>query len=166
MTHPAPEARLAELGIELGPPIPPIGSYASVVVQGELAFTSGVVGLRAPDWDLLFPGRFGDDLSPEDAYSSARAAMMSTLANLRGALGSLDRVARPIKVTGFVQTLDSVMGLPRVLDGATELLAELFGPGAAPARSAVGVRALPGGASVELESIFALHPRDSVSAAA
>jgi enamine deaminase RidA (YjgF/YER057c/UK114 family) len=153
----SPQARLDELGIELGPPIPPIGTYSAVVVHDRLAFTSGVVGLLAPDWELQYPGRFGVDLTPEQARASARAAMVSTLANLRGALGSLDGVARAVKVTGFVQTADAAPGLPGVLDGATELLADVFGVDSVPARSAVGVRALPGGASVELECVFALR---------
>lgn len=157
--HPTPElpsTRLTSLGIDLGGPIPPLGSYAGAVVHGDLLYTSGIVGLQAPDWALLYPGRFGDDLSAEDAYASARAAMLSTLANAVGAVGSIDRIARAVKVTGYIQSERSVMGLPGILNGATDLLVELFGADVVPARSAIGVQALPGGASVELECIFAL----------
>jgi enamine deaminase RidA (YjgF/YER057c/UK114 family) len=156
MTTAPIEARLVELGVEVGPAAPPLGSYAPVVVDGGLAYTSGVVALIAPSWDLLLPGRVGEDLDVATAALSARGAMLSTLANLRGALGTLDRVRRPLRVTGFVQAAPVVAGLPSVLNGATDLLAELFGPHALPARSAIGVAALPGGASVELECVFAL----------
>lgn len=156
MTGTPVEARLAELGVEVGPAAPPLGSYAPVVVDGGLAYTSGVVALVAPNWDLLHPGRVGADLDVATAAASARGAMLSTLANLRGALGTLDRLRRPIRVTGYVQSALTVAGLPGVLNGATDLLAELFGADALPARSAIGVAALPGGASVELECVFAL----------
>ncbi len=149
------EAQLTALGIDPGPPIPPLGTYAGVVVHDSLVWTSGIVGLRAPNWELLFPGRFGDDLSPEDAYASARAAMLSTLANVRGALGSLAEIDRPLRVTGYIQSVEQPVGLPTLLNGATDLLAEIFGKDRLPARSAVGVRALPGNASVELECVFA-----------
>lgn len=150
------EARLDRLGIVVGPAAPPIGSYAPVVMDAGIAYTSGVVALQAPDWTLLHPGRFGADLDPEQAAASARGAMLSTLANLRGALGTLDRLRRPLRVTGYVQSASVVVGLPSVLNGATDLLEALFGADALPVRSAIGVAALPGGASVELECAFAL----------
>lgn len=149
--------RLAHLRIRLGPPIPPIGSYHGVVVDGGVVYTSGVVGLLAPDWTLLHPGRVGEDLTVEEAREGARAAMISTLANLRGELGELTRIRRFLKVTGYVQSAPTVTGLPSVLNGATDLLTEIFGPELLPARTAVGVYALPGGASVELDCVVALN---------
>lgn len=153
----SPEALAAALGIEIGPPVPPVGRYAAVAIAGDVAYTSGVVALRAPDWALEYGGRFGDDLDAASARLSARGAMLCTLANLRGALGSLDRVDRFLRITGYVQTVPAVMGLPGVLDGASELAEQLFGTASRPARSAVGVYALPGGASVELECTVLLR---------
>jgi enamine deaminase RidA (YjgF/YER057c/UK114 family) len=116
-----------------------------------------VVALKAPEWALEYGGRFGEDLDAASARLSARGAMLCTLANLRGALGSLDRVERFLRITGYVQTAPAVMGLPGVLDGASELAEQLFGTDALPARSAIGVYALPGGASVELECTVLLR---------
>ncbi len=152
-----PEDIAGRLGLEIGPPVPPVGRYAAVTIAGDLAYTSGVVALRAPDWALQHGGRLGDDLDAAAARLSARGAMLCTLANLRGALGSLDRIERFVRITGFVQTTASVTGLPGVLDGASELAEQLFGADALPARSAIGVYALPGGASVELECTVRLR---------
>jgi enamine deaminase RidA (YjgF/YER057c/UK114 family) len=153
----SPEAIAAALGIEIGPPVPPIGRYSAVAIAGDVAYTSGVVALKAPEWALEYGGRFGEDLDAASARLSARGAMLCTLANLRGALGSLDRVERLLRITGYVQTAPAVMGLPGVLDGASELAEQLFGTDALPARSAIGVYALPGGASVELECTVLLR---------
>jgi enamine deaminase RidA (YjgF/YER057c/UK114 family) len=154
----SPEAIAAALGLEIGPPVPPIGRYSAVAIAGDVAYTSGVVALKAPDWALEYGGRFGDDLDAAGARLAARGAMLCTLANLRGALGSLDRVERFLRITGYVQTVPAVLGLPGVLDGASELAEQLFGADWRPARSAIGVYALPGGASVELECTVLLRP--------
>jgi enamine deaminase RidA (YjgF/YER057c/UK114 family) len=153
----SPEQVVSRLGIEIGPPVPPIGRYSPVSVGGGFAYTSGVVALRAPDWALEYGGRFGEDLDAEQARLSARGAMLCTLANLRGALGSLDRIDRFLRITGYVQTTPAVTGLPGVLDGASELAWQLFGTAPLPARTALGVYALPGGASVELECTVLLR---------
>jgi enamine deaminase RidA (YjgF/YER057c/UK114 family) len=147
----SPEQIVSRLGIEIGPPVPPVGRYSSAAIGGGIAYTSGVVALLAPDWKLQFGGRLGDDLTVEQARLAARGAMLCTLANLRGALGSLDRIERFLRITGYVQTTPAVTGLPGVLDGASELAEQLFGTETLPARTAVGVYALPGGASVELD---------------
>jgi enamine deaminase RidA (YjgF/YER057c/UK114 family) len=153
----SPEQIAGRLGLQTGPAVPPAGRYAPVCVAGEVAYTSGVVALRAPRWELQYPGRFGHDLDADQARLSARGAMLCTLANLRGALGSLDRIERFLRITGFVQTVAAVAGLPGVLDGASELAEQLFGTRALPARTALGVYALPGGASVELECTVLLR---------
>jgi enamine deaminase RidA (YjgF/YER057c/UK114 family) len=154
----SPEAIAAALGLEIGPPVPPVGRYSAVAIAGDVAYTSGVVALKAPGWALEYGGRFGDDLDAAGARLSARGAMLCTLANLRGALGSLDRVERFLRITGYVQTVPAVLGLPGVLDGASELAEQLFGADWRPARSAIGVYALPGGASVELECTVLQRP--------
>lgn len=151
------EKRIADLGIEVPAPLPAGGLYASVVVDGGLAFTSGIVAVEGPPLRLAYAGRVGDDLSLEDGQRSARGALLSTLGNLRGALGDLNRVERVLKMTGFVRATPDFQPLPKVMDGASELLVEIFGEDRLPARTAVGVAALPGGASVELDTIVRLR---------
>lgn len=150
------EARIAELGIQLREPLPAGGLYTSVVIDGLWAFTSGTVAVEGPPLKLAFPGRLGESLSIEDGQKSAAGALISTLGNLRGALGSLDRIERIVKLTGFVRATHDFDKSPSVMDGASELLQQIFGPELVPARSAVGVSALPGGASVELDTIVKL----------
>src|SRR5919106_1233378 len=96
--------RIAELGIQIPEPLGSGGLYTPVVVDGDVAYTSGIVAVDVgPPIAMAFAGQLGSDLSVEDGQASARGAMVSTLANLRGALGSLDRVERFLKVTGFVR---------------------------------------------------------------
>jgi enamine deaminase RidA (YjgF/YER057c/UK114 family) len=150
------ERRLTELGIELLGPLPAGGLYTSVVIDGTTAYTSGIVAVEGPPLHLVYAGCVGDDLSMEDAQLSARGAVLSTLGNLRGALGSLDRIERFLKLTGYVRAVPGFDKTPTVLDGASSLLRDIFGPELLPARSAVGVSALPGGASVEVDTVVKL----------
>jgi enamine deaminase RidA (YjgF/YER057c/UK114 family) len=153
----SPEQIVAAGTVVLGDPIPPIGKSQAVVVAEPFAFTSGIVALTTPGFELVNPGRFGGDLDLEQAKSAAAGAMLCTLANLRDALGSLDRILRFVSVTGFVQSADVAPGLPAVLDSASEVLQTLFGAELLPARAAVGVAALPGNASVELQCTVQLR---------
>lgn len=152
------EARLIEAGVELRAPLPAGGVYSPVVVDGSIAYTSGVVAVEESPLRLAYRGRLGDDLSLEDGQRSAAGAMVSTLSNLRATLGGLDRVERFLKVTGFVRVAPDFTDMPKVMDGASDLLVKVFGEELAPSRSAVGVTSLPGGASVEIETIVKLHP--------
>lgn len=152
------ESRIADLGIRIPDALPAAGLYASVVIEGTIAYTSGVVAVDpGPPISVAYPGRLGGDLSVEDGRASARGAMISTLANLRGALGDLDRIERFLKVTGFVRATPEFTDLPKVLDGASELLVDIFGDDRRSARTTVGVAALPAGASVELDAIVLLR---------
>jgi enamine deaminase RidA (YjgF/YER057c/UK114 family) len=152
------DARLAELGIELRDPLPAGGLYSSVVIDGLVAYCSGTVAVEGPPLKLAFAGSVGDDISLEDAQRSAAGAMVSTLGNLRGALGgSLNRVERFLRLTGYVRCSPDFGQTPQVMNGASELLRDIFGEERIPARSAVGVAALPGGASVELDAIVKLR---------
>lgn len=151
------DARLAELGVTLPDPLPAGGLYTSVVIDGLLAYSSGTVAVSGPPLKLAYAGRLGDDLSLEDGKLSAAGAMLTTLGNLSGALGGLDRLERFVKLTGFVRATPEFTGPPAVIDGASELLRDIFGEALLPARSAIGVSALPGGASVEVETIVRLR---------
>ena len=150
-----PEERIAALGLEI-PPASGLtaGLYTPVVIAGEFAFTSGSIAMEpGTPGRLAYVGALGGDLSIEDGRASARGAMLVTLANLRAALGDLNRIKRFLKVTGFVRVTPEFTEIPKVVDGASELLVEIFGDDLRSSRSAVGVAALPGGASVEIESI-------------
>lgn len=154
------ERRIAELGIELLGPLPAGGLYTSVVITGNIAYTSGIVAVSGPPLKLAHPGCVGDDIDVEEGKLGARGAIMSTLGNLRGALGTLDRIERFLKLTGFVRAVPGFDKTPAVMDGASEVIRDIFGAELMPARSAVGVCALPGNASVEIESIVLLNSKD------
>ena len=150
------DTRLAELGVELLGPLPAGGLYTSVVIDGSIAYTSGIVAVEGPPLHLVYAGCLGDDLSVDDGQLSARGALLSTLGNLKGALGSLDRIERFLKMTGYVRAVPGFDKTPTVLDGASSLLRDIFGAELLPARSAIGVSALPGGASVEIDTVVKL----------
>ncbi|MCR4412082.1 MAG: RidA family protein [Thermoguttaceae bacterium] len=148
-----PEARLSQLGLQLPPVSKPKGLYRPVLVLGNLAHTSGHLPVR-PDGTLV-SGRVGVELDQEAAAAAARLAGLCILASLRAELGSLDRVRRVVKVFGMVQCDADFRAQPAVINGASELLAEVFGAECGiGVRSAVGVAALPLGAAVEIEAVF------------
>lgn len=151
------EARVAELGIAIPPPLPPGALYSSVVVDAGLAYVSGIVAVEGEPPRLAHAGLVGDDLDVEAGRASARSAMLRILGNLRGAVESLDRVARFVRLTGYVRAVPGFAQSPAVVDGASELLLEIFGRDLLPARTAFGVSALPGGASVELDAVVRLE---------
>lgn len=152
-----PESRLAAAGIELREPLSPGALYSAVVVDAGLAYVSGTVAVAGPPWTLDYPGRLGDDLELEDGRRSAASAIVTTLSNLRGALGDLNRVDRFVKLVGYVRCTPDFGQTPAVIDGASEVLAIAFGADSVPARSAIGVASLPYGASVEVEAIVRLR---------
>ena len=150
-------ARAAEHGIVVPGPLPPAARYQAVVVHGTTAFTSGVVALEGPPWQLLWAGALGAELSLEEGQASARGAMLTTLGNLAGALDDPARIERVLRLTGYVRAAPGFDRAPAVLDGASNLLAQLFGDELLPARTALPVPMLPGGASVEIECIVAVR---------
>jgi enamine deaminase RidA (YjgF/YER057c/UK114 family) len=148
------DARLAELGIELPDVAPPVAAYVPAVITGPYVYTSGQLPFVAGA--LAATGKVGDGqgLVPAgDAKDHARACVLNALAAVRAELGSLDRVTRIVKLVGFVASDPSFTGQPAVVNGASELLAEVFGDAGRHARSAVGVAALPLDAPVEIELI-------------
>lgn len=147
--------RLDELGIELPQAAAPVAAYVPVVVTGGLAHVSG----QLPFVDgKLVTGRLGDDVSLEQGAAAARACGLMILAQLEAALGSLDRVARVVKLGAFVNSAPHFTDQPKVANGASELMAEVFGRAGQHARSAVGVPVLPLGAVVEVDAIVEVGP--------
>lgn len=145
------QQRLAELNIELPPVAAPAGSYVPTVQSGSLVFTAGQIPFA--DGKVQFPGRLGENVSVEEGQQAARLCVLNGLAALQAHLGSLDRIRRIVKVVGFVASAPGFTEQPQVMDGASDLLGNIFGEAGAHARSAVGVAALPRGAAVEVELV-------------
>ncbi|TFB60266.1 RidA family protein [Cryobacterium sp. TMT2-17-1] len=147
-------ARLAELGIELPSVVPPVATYVPAVVSGSLVFTSGQLPMISGA--LPATGKVGDGhglVPAADAQDYARQCALNGLAAIQAAIGSLDRVTQVVKVTGFVASDPSFTGQPGVVNGASQVLGEIFGDRGVHARSAVGVAVLPLDSPVELELI-------------
>ena len=143
--------RLAELGIVLPGAAAAAGSYVPTVRAGDLLFTAGQ--LPFVDGALAATGRVGAEVTAEDAKGYARIAALNLLAAVDAAVG-LDAVVRVVKLVGFVASADGFTGQPGVINGASDLMAVVFGEAGRHARSAVGVAELPLGAPVELEGIL------------
>lgn len=147
-------ARLEELGINLPAAAAPVASYVPVVIHGDLAFVSGQVSFV--DGKLL-TGRLGEDISLEDGIKAARGCGLMILAQLKAALGSLDRVERVVKLGGFVNCTADFTDQPKVINGASDLMLEVFGDAGKHARAAVGVPTLPLGVAVEVDAVVAIR---------
>ncbi len=149
------DAKLAELGITLPEPAAPVAAYVPVVIAGGLAHVSGQVSIVSGQ---LLKGRLGEDLSFEQGVEGARACGLMILAQLKAALGSLDRVERVVKLGVFINSAADFTDQPKVANGASELMAQVFGDAGKHARSAVGVPCLPLGVAVEVDAIVAVRP--------
>ena len=146
------DKKLAELGIALPTPSKPIANYVPWVRTGNLVFISGQGAVR--DGKIEYTGKVGDTLSIEDAIASARLTAINVIAHLRDACGGdLDRVKRIVKLLGFVNCTPTFGEQPKVINGASDLMVEVFGDKGRHARSAVGVPALHFNLSVEVEAI-------------
>lgn len=153
----SPEARLEALGIALPPPPKPLALYRPVVVSGNLAWLSGQVPLE--DGHPVAIGRVPDQVTEEVARDCARRCALSALAALRAELGTLDRIARVVKLGVFVASHPEYGGQPGVANEASRVMVDVFGEEAGRhARAAVGVAALPLRVPVEVEGVFELHP--------
>lgn len=142
--------RLHDLGIELPPVVPPVAAYIPAVRTGNLVYTSGQVPLV--DGTPTHVGKVGAQVDPEDAAYAARTCALNALAAVHALVG-IDAVVRVVKVVGFVASAEGFTGQPAVINGASNLLGEVFGDAGAHARSAVGVAELPLGVPVEVELI-------------
>jgi len=146
------EARLKSLGFQLPVPPAPGGNYVPFVVQDSFAFLAGVIST----WNgAVITGTVGADKSIQDGYEAARACALVQLANLKVALGDLDRVDRILSLNGYVNAVPGFAESPQVINGASDLLVELFGSRGLHARAAIGVSALPKNALVEIQMVAA-----------
>jgi enamine deaminase RidA (YjgF/YER057c/UK114 family) len=146
-------SRLAELGIELPAPAAPVAAYVPAVLTGNLLHISGQLPFEG---GALMTGRLGEDRDTDYGQRAARACGVMLLAQMQKALGSLDRVARVVKLGVFVSSAGSFTDQPKVANGASELMEQVFGEAGRHARSAVGVPVLPLGAAVEIDAIVAV----------
>ncbi len=148
-----PEKQLEALGLQLPPAPLPGGIYKPLLIQGDLAYVSGHTPVLQDG--TLVVGRVGADLTLEQGGAAARQVGLAILATLKSGLGSLDRVSRLVKLLGMVNATEDFADHPKVINGCSELFAEVFGKERGiGARSAVGVASLPGNIAVEIEAIF------------
>jgi enamine deaminase RidA (YjgF/YER057c/UK114 family) len=149
-----PEARLKELNITLPSVPPPVANYVDSVRVGNLLFLAG--NTAGPDWK--FKGKVGKDLTVQEGYDTARQVGLIMLAKVRAALGSLDRVKRIVKVLGMVNSAEGFGNQPRVVNGFSDLMVDVFGEAIGKhARSAVGMAGLPSNSAVEVEMIVEIE---------
>lgn len=146
-----PEARLAELGVELPIPSAPVANYVRTVRTGNLVFTSGHGPSRADG--SLVKGKLGRELDVEEGYQAARLTAVSLLASLKKELGDLSRVRRVVKVTGMVNSDPGFTDQSKVINGCSDLLVEVLGERGRHARAAIGMASLPMGMAVEIEMV-------------
>ena len=146
------EAKLAEMGLKLPGVPPPVANYIRAVKVGNLLFVSGHGPSR--DGKYHFSGKLGKDVTVEEGYKAAQLVALNCLASGKEALGDLDRVKRVVKLLGMVNSAPDFGQQPEVINGASDLLVQLYGDAGRHARSAVGMGALPRGISVEIEMIL------------
>lgn len=149
------EERLKALNIILPSPPKPVGSYIPVVITGNLAFVSGQIPIK--DGKVTYAGKVSKDLSVEDAQDAARLCVINALAQLKTELGSLDRISKIVRVSGFVNSPPEFTDQPKVINGASDLLFEIFGQNGQHTRIAVGVSSLPLNSAVEIDLIAEIN---------
>jgi enamine deaminase RidA (YjgF/YER057c/UK114 family) len=148
----AVEKRLSELGIALTKPAAPVANYVPFVRTGKLLMVSGQICLESGK--LVATGQLGGGVSIEDGQKAARACAINLLAQVKVALGDLDNVSRVVRLGGFVNSAPGFLEGPKVMNGASELMVEVFGDKGRHARTTVGVSALPQNAAIEVEGLF------------
>ena len=146
------EAKLTELGITLPLAPKPVATYVPVVRAGDLLFLSGTGPFK--DGQIVFAGKLGKDLTVEQGYEAARLTLLNALAMVRQELGTLDRVVRIVRLTGHVASAEGFTQQPAVINGASDLLVQIFGEAGRHARLALGAAELPLNMAIELELIL------------
>lgn len=147
------EKKLQEIGITLQEPRAPMANYVPYVRTGNLLTVSGQICLGT-DGKLVAKGRLGDDVAIEDGQKAARACAINLLAQVKAAVGDLDKVVRVVRLGGFINSAPSFSDGPKVMNGASDIMVAVFGDKGKHARSTVGVAALPADAAVEVEGLF------------
>ena len=150
------ERRLAELGITLPKPAAPIANYVPYVQAGALLIVSGQLCLDA-DGKLVAKGKLGGGVAVEQGQNAARACGINLIAQIKAAIGDLDKVARVIRLGGFINSDPSFLDGPKVMNGASDLMVAVFGDKGRHARTTVGVAVLPADAAVEVEGLFEIQ---------
>ncbi len=145
------DEKLASLNIILPSPPRPAGSYVPVVITGKLAFVSGQIPIK--DGKIAFLGKVPNDLSIEDTQKAAKLCVINALAQLKNELGSLDRILKIVRVSGFVNSAPEFTEQPKVINAASDLLYEIFGLKGQHSRIAIGVTSLPLNSCVEIDMI-------------
>jgi enamine deaminase RidA (YjgF/YER057c/UK114 family) len=148
------EQRLKELGLTLPEVSAPVAAYIQAVQLDKLVYTSGQIPFVKGQ--LIYKGVVGKDLTLEEGYDAARVCVLNALAAVKSLAGSIDNIERIIRLTGYVNSTDGFTDQPKVMNGASELLLQIFGEEGRHARSAIGVNTLPLGAAVEVELIVKL----------
>ncbi len=151
---PTPEEKLAELGLTVPEVVPPLAAYIPAVRSGDLVFTAGQ--LPARDGQMIATGKLGAGVSEEDGYACARQCALNALAAIKAEIGELSAITRIVKVVVFVASAPDFTGQPKIANGASELLGEVFGDAGRHVRSAVGVAALPLDVPDEVELVVSL----------
>lgn len=147
------EKKLANLGISLPTPATPIANYVPFVRSGNMLVISGQLCFGV-DGNLVAKGQLGGSVSMDDGQKAARACAVNLLAQLKAALGDLDKVTRVVRLGGFINSAPGFTDGPKVMNGASDLMVEVFGEKGRHARSTVGVAALPANAAIEVEGQF------------
>ena len=147
------ERTLAELGIVLPTPASPIANYIPYVRAGALLFVSGQICLDAAG-KLVAKGKLGKDVSVEEGQKAARACAINVLAQVKSALGNLDRIKQVVRLGGFINSDPTFLDAPKVMNGASDVMVAVLGDKGRHARTTVGVAVLPGDAAVEVEGVF------------
>jgi enamine deaminase RidA (YjgF/YER057c/UK114 family) len=147
------DKRLAELGIALPTPASPIANYVASVRNGNVLIVSGQLCFGA-DGKLAAKGQLGGGVAIEDGQKAARACAVNLLAQVKAAIGDLDKVARVLRLGGFINSAPGFTDGPKVMNGASDLMVEVFGDKGRHARTTVGVSALPVDAAIEVEGMF------------
>ena len=144
------EKKLEALGYKLPEEMKPAGNYVPAVVINNIIYASGQTG-RVVTGELKYKGKLGANVSLEEGYEAARIAMVGCLSEMKAVLGDLEKIDRVIRVTAYVASAEGFNDQPKVINGASDLLLEVFGEQGQHARTAIGVAELPGGAPVEVE---------------